>query len=225
MFFFVCNFLWLLDGFLAAHKEDNDAAFHSFKKKLYHASISAILQPVKPAIIIPVVHCCLDGHWCHVIFNLAVFIADYPKQVMLSGIIQGWCSKCVQGSILLATSLTFRFQMYSTCKWSWWSRRATHTCSALPTVWDTCHRWALAWIWNRHHYSGWFFFLVQVWFIDKAVVSHSPIISLVWIYMYAMISPDLLHQLIKGTFKDHLVTWTCEWIEAKCEPTCCLPFR
>ena len=43
----------------------------------------------------PVVHHCPDGHYRSVIYDFASSIADYPKQVLLSGIVKDWCPKYV----------------------------------------------------------------------------------------------------------------------------------
>ena len=36
--------------------------------------------------------------------------------------------------------------------------------------------------------------------------------------IHELLSPDLLHQIIKGTFKDHLVTWVMAYINLEHPP-------
>ncbi|KAJ2921643.1 hypothetical protein H1R20_g15450, partial [Candolleomyces eurysporus] len=85
-------------GFLAIPKRDwkydNDTTFRKFKQELYHTSLLCILQPLKAGMKIPVIQQCPDGHFHWVIYELAAFISDYPKQVALAGVVQGWCPKC-----------------------------------------------------------------------------------------------------------------------------------
>ena len=43
----------------------------------------------------PEVTMCPDGHFRRVIYTLGPYIADYPEQVLLTGIVAGWCPKYV----------------------------------------------------------------------------------------------------------------------------------
>lgn len=47
---------------------------------------------------------CPDGHYRRVIYGLGPYIADYPEQVLLSGIVTGWCPKYVLFNVSLLTS-------------------------------------------------------------------------------------------------------------------------
>jgi hypothetical protein len=76
-----------------AKGDANDAAYRVFKSNLYHRSLSVILQPLKAAMTTPVIRRCPDGHFRRVIYDLAVYIADYPEQALLSAIVSGWCPK------------------------------------------------------------------------------------------------------------------------------------
>ena len=81
------------DPLSAERKYDHDPEFRTFKRQLYHASISAILQSLKPGMTTPVIRRCPDGHYRRIIYDLAAYIADYPEQCMLAGIVQNWCAK------------------------------------------------------------------------------------------------------------------------------------
>jgi len=52
-----------------------------------------MLSSLRPGMEVPIIRRCPDGHFRHVIYDLVAFIADYPEQVMLTGIVQGWCPK------------------------------------------------------------------------------------------------------------------------------------
>jgi hypothetical protein len=82
----------------ADRKYDNDADFRRFKRQLYHSSISAVFESIKPHMSTPVIRQCPDGHYRRIIYDFAAFIADYPEQVMLAGTVQGWCPKYVEFS-------------------------------------------------------------------------------------------------------------------------------
>ena len=39
--------------------------------------------------------------------------------------------------------------------------------------------------------------------------------SFPWANIHELITPDLLHQIIKGVFKDHIITWVVELMESQ----------
>ncbi|KAH7917163.1 hypothetical protein BV22DRAFT_1026888 [Leucogyrophana mollusca] len=169
-------------GFLAIPKSDrkydDDQEFRTFKRKLFHSSISAILQPLKSGMTTPVVRRCPDGHYRWVIYDLCAFIADYPEQVMLAGIVQNWCARC--------TALPEDLDGEGGRRTRELTDLVTRT---LPS--DV--------LWDQYG-------------IDDDIVPFTNDFPRADIH--AILTPDLLHQVIKGTFKDHLVQWTGEYLQA-----------
>ncbi|KAF8811770.1 hypothetical protein BYT27DRAFT_7252477 [Phlegmacium glaucopus] len=85
-------------AFLSIPKTDrqyaDDPAFRKFHRQLFHSSLEAILEPLRPGMRTPEVTRCPDGHLRRVIYGLGPYIADYPEQVLLACIAQNWCARC-----------------------------------------------------------------------------------------------------------------------------------
>jgi hypothetical protein len=70
-------------------------AFREFKRQIFHSSVAKILNTLKPAMTTPEVVRCFDGHFRRVIYGIGPYIADYPEQVIVSCVVQGWCPRHV----------------------------------------------------------------------------------------------------------------------------------
>ncbi|KAG6375122.1 hypothetical protein JVT61DRAFT_3319 [Boletus reticuloceps] len=57
--------------------------------------MSQILAPLRPTMTTPELLQCSDNQYHHIIFGIGPYIADYPEQVLISGVVQNWCGRCI----------------------------------------------------------------------------------------------------------------------------------
>jgi len=103
---------------VADREHTKDVDFRMFRRQLFHTSLSHILSSLQPAMSEPEVVKCGDGFYRRVMYGLGPYIADYPEQVLISGIVQGWCprysSTTMRFAQVINTGLSATSQVYLT---------------------------------------------------------------------------------------------------------------
>ncbi|RXW16757.1 hypothetical protein EST38_g9099 [Candolleomyces aberdarensis] len=153
--------------------------FKTFARQLYHICIQLIFEPLRSGMTTPEIMRCPDGHLRRSIFSIGPVIADYPEQVWLAGVVQGWCPKDFAHPDNLDDPTA--------------TRRTHEKTDFLLESYDRAKTWASFGVRD-----------------DVVPFTHSfPRADI-----HELLTPDLLHQVIKGTFKDHLVSWVNDYIYA-----------
>ncbi|KAF8443672.1 hypothetical protein L210DRAFT_3502465 [Boletus edulis BED1] len=176
----------VLVGFLAMPKTTQEHAsnveFRLFKRQLFHTSLLGILESLKPGMTTPEVVRFGDGHYRRVIYGLGPYIADYKEQVLLSCIVRNWCPKCLSRRDNLDADSLARCQEHTE---------------------ELIKDFEFEDLWDQY---GIVKQLVSdtgsEWCSTQPFTNDFPRADI-----YKLLSPDLLHQIIKGAFKDHLVDW------------------
>ncbi|KAH9952829.1 hypothetical protein BJV74DRAFT_929895 [Russula compacta] len=152
-------------------KHRKTAKYQIFCRQMYHACLARVFEPLKAGMTTAEVVKCPDGHFRRAIYGLGPYIADYPEQVWLAAIVQGWCPKCDAkpdnldaGGALPRSQTKTEFLINNWDPGTLWTDFGPFTCG-----------------------------------FPRADI-------------HELLSPDLLHQVIKGTFKDHIVMWVNEYL-------------
>ncbi|KAG2016559.1 hypothetical protein CC2G_009715 [Coprinopsis cinerea AmutBmut pab1-1] len=170
-------------GFLAIpkseRKHDSDRQFLRFRRQLFHTTLQAILESLRPYMEeTPDITLCPDGFYRRVTYSIGPYIADYPEQALLACVVQGWCTKCT----------------------AWVDDLDNDKDAFLRT-----HEWTQTMI------DG--FEAQEVWDAYGIIPDVTPFTqSFPRANIHELLAPDLLHQIIKGTFKDHLISWIGDYL-------------
>jgi hypothetical protein len=77
----------------AVNADADDADFRKYRRQIFHKSLSQILSSLRPGMTTPEIVRCPDNHFRRVVYGIGPYIADYPEQILLSCIVQGWCPR------------------------------------------------------------------------------------------------------------------------------------
>lgn len=100
-----------VSSFSADREYDGSVEFRTFRRNLFHGSLAHIFESLCDGMTTPEVALFGDGHYHRVIYGLGPYIADYPEQVLLTCVVQGWCPRCILYSVY-RISFSFRLQVY-----------------------------------------------------------------------------------------------------------------
>ncbi|KIM38198.1 hypothetical protein M413DRAFT_76253 [Hebeloma cylindrosporum] len=160
------------------------ATGHQQYHPLYHASLSLIFEPLRAGMSTPELVRCPDGHLRHAFYGLGPYIADYPEQVYLAGIVQNWCPKCEAHRDFLDAPGALR--------------RSPQRTDFLIACFDLTS-FDPGILWND--------FGIRCDYLARPFTYNFPRADI-----HELLSSDLLHQVVKGTFKDHIVTWIYNYL-------------
>uniref|UniRef100_A0A0W0FJN9 C2H2-type domain-containing protein n=1 Tax=Moniliophthora roreri TaxID=221103 RepID=A0A0W0FJN9_MONRR len=161
------------------NREHQDSVeFWRFQRHVFHQSLTHAFESLRPFMTKPDIVKLADGYYRRVIYSLGPYIGDYPEQVLLTCIVQGWCPQC-----------TAHYKDLDGPAGPHSHAHTERVTKAMPSA-------------------------TQQWDKYGIVAGIMPFTALFpRADIHACIAPDILHQLIKGTFKDHLVTWVQELIK------------
>ena len=80
-----------LTSVVGPRKETDNDEFRDWRRRLFHGCLKKILQTLEDFITEWDLVRCADDHFRRVIYGIGPYIADYPEQVLVAGIVSGWC--------------------------------------------------------------------------------------------------------------------------------------